>query len=102
MTKRSRRGQTCHNISVRRRAAQLETYGWKVKADIPDFPRPPTLKVDGRGVRPDIFARKGKRTRIIEVETSDTRYRDLPQHRLLREFGRTHKKTEVRVRTCYM
>lgn len=101
MTKRSKRNKTCHDISVRRRAAQLETYGWNVKADLPDFTRPQTLKVDGKGVKPDIFARKGKKTKIVEVETPETRYRDLPQHRLLREYGRAHKKTEVNVRTCY-
>ncbi len=100
MTKRSRKIQTCHDTSVRRRAAGLESKGWKVDADIPDYDRPRTLKVGGKGVRPDIFAEKGKRTRIIEVETPQTRFKDLPQHRLLREYGRSHKKTEVNVRTC--
>jgi len=100
MTKRSRRMQTCHDASVRRRAAGLESKGWDIQADIPDYDRPKTLKVEGRGVRPDIFAIKGKRTRIIEVETPETRFRDLPQHRLLRAFGRSRKKTEVHVRTC--
>lgn len=99
-TARSKRSQTCHNTSVRRRATGLESKGWNVKADIPDFDRPKTLHVREKGVRPDIFATKGKRTRIIEVETRETRYRDLPQHRLLRAYGRSHKKTEVNVRTC--
>jgi len=100
VTKRSRRMQTCHDTSVRRRAAGLESKGWNVQADIPDYNRPKTLKVEGRGVRPDIFATKGKRTRIIEVETRETRFKDLSQHRLLRTFGRSRKKTEVNIRTC--
>lgn len=92
--------QTCHNTSVRRRAAGLESNGWNVRADLPDYNRPMTLKVEGKGVRPDIIATKGKRTRIIEVETPESRYKDRPQHRLLRSYGRSHKKTEVNVRTC--
>lgn len=100
MPKRSRQMQSCHDTSVRRRAAGLDLKGWNVKADIPDFDRPKILHVGGKGVRPDIFATKGKKTRIIEVETRKTRYKDLPQHRLLRSYGRSHKKTEVNVRTC--
>jgi len=37
----------------------------------------------------------------IEVETAETRSRDKPQHKLLREYGRNHRNTEVNVRTCY-
>ncbi len=101
MSKRSQKNQTCHDISVRRRASQLETYGWHVQADLPDFDKPPTLNVGGKGVRPDIYAVKGKKKRIVEVETQETRFRDKPQHRLLREYGRNQKNTEVNVRTCY-
>lgn len=101
MGKRSNRNQTCHDISVARRAAGLRANGWRVSADIEGYKQPKTLRVSGRGVRPDIIARKGKRTKVVEVETPDTRFRDRPQHRLLRQYGRTHKNTEVNVRTCY-
>lgn len=100
LTKRSRKNQSCHDVSVRRRASQLETNGWNVKADLSDFDRPKTLQVSGKGVRPDIIATKGKKTRIIEVETPDSRFKDKPQHRLLRKYGRSKKNTEVNVRTC--
>jgi len=101
MVKRSRKGQTCHDASVRRRAAQYESNGWDVTADIPDYDRPPILHANGKGAKPDLFLRKGKRTKIVEVETPETRFRDKQQHRILREFGRNHKNTEVNVRTCY-
>ncbi|HJT10259.1 MAG TPA: hypothetical protein VJ771_05690 [Candidatus Nitrosotalea sp.] len=98
MSKRTRRSQTCHNNSILRRAVGLEANGWKVKADIQGFKRPPVLNHS----RPDIIATKGKRRRIIEVETTDTRFRDRPQHRKLREYARNHRRTEFNVRTCYM
>ena len=98
MTRRTRKSQTCHNNSILRRAIGLESYGWKVKADIPGFKRPPVMN----HARPDIIAMKGRHTRIIEVETQDTRFRDRPQHRKLREYARNHRRTEFNVRTCYM
>lgn len=101
MTRRSRKNQTCHDSSIRRRAAQYESYGWDVEADLPDYKKPPVLKVDGKGVKPDLIVRKGKRTKIIEVETIDSKYKDKEQHKLLRKYGRSQKNTEVNVRTCY-
>jgi hypothetical protein len=98
MTKRSKRGQTCHNFSVMKRAVGLEANGWKVKADIPGYKRPAVMN----HARPDIVAKKGKRVKIIEVETPETRFRDRPQHRKLREYARNHRKTEFNVRTCDM
>jgi len=96
--KRTRHAQTCHNGSVFKRAVGLEANGWSVKADISGFKRPPVLN----GARPDIIAKKGKKIRIVEVETPDTRFRDRPQHRKLREYARNHKRTEFNVRTCDM
>jgi hypothetical protein len=81
-----------------KRARGLEANGWSVQADIRGFKRPPVMN----HARPDIVAKKGTRTRIIEVETPDTRFRDRPQHRKLREYARNHKKTEFNVRTCDM
>ena len=88
--------RTCHDGSVRRRAAALEANGWRVNADISGYSRPKTLN----GSRPDIDARKGRKRRIIEVETSDTRFKHRQQHRNLRRFARSQKNTEFRVRTC--
>ena len=96
MVKRTKRNQTCHDESVRRRAIGLEANGWGVNADISGYSRPNILN----GSIPDIDATKGKKRRIIEVETPDTRFTDLEQHRNLRKFAKENKKTEFRVRTC--
>lgn len=101
MKKRYKKSQSCHNSSIRRRAAQYEANGWNVWADVPEYDRPPVLKINGKGAKPDLIVQKGKRTKIIEIETSETRFKHKPQHRILREFGRNHKNTEVNVRTCY-
>ena len=96
MFKRSARNQTCHDISVLRRASGLQANGWKVKADISGFPKPSTLN----GSRPDIDATKGKRRRIIEVETQDTKRKNRQQHKNLRNYANSHKNTRFMMRTC--
>jgi len=69
---RTRRSQTCHDSSVRRRAVGLKANGWNVKANISEFSRPFTLN----GSRPDIDATKGRQRRIVEVETKNSRNKD--------------------------
>ena len=96
MSKRSKRNQTCHNNSVAKRAAGLVANRWKVKADIPGYKQPKTLN----GSRPDIDATKGKKRRIIEVETPNSRFKDRQQHRNLRQYAKTKKNTKFMVRTC--
>ena len=96
MSKRSKRNQTCHNKSVAKRAAGLIANGWKVKADILDYEQPKILN----GSRPDIDATKGKKRRVIEVETLDSRFKDRQQHRNLRQYANTKKNTKFMVRTC--
>jgi len=96
MTKRSNRNQTCHDISVLRRASGLEANGWKVKADVSGFSRPLILN----GSRSDIDATKGKRRRIIEVETQDIKRKDRQQHKNLRNYANSHKNTTFMMRTC--
>jgi len=96
MVKRPKHDQTCHNTSVAKRAAGLKANGWKVKADIKGYTTPSTLN----GRRPDIVAKKGKKTRIIEVETQNSKRRDSDQHKDLRDYANSHKNTEFRMRTC--
>ena len=93
---RTRKSQTCHNRSVRRRAAGLKANGWNVKADISGYRKPSTLN----GSRPDIDARKGGKRRIIEVETKDSRNKDKQQQRNLRSYARSRKDTQFMTRTC--
>ncbi len=88
--------QTCHDSSVRRRAAGLKANGWKVKADIPGFSRPSTLN----GSRPDIDATKDHRRRIVEVETKNSRNKDKQQQQNLRKYAKSKNNTQFMMRTC--
>ena len=92
----SRGKRTCHDDSVRRRAAGLKANGWKVRADVSGYERPSTLN----GSRPDIDATKGGQRRIIEVETRDSRNKDKSQQKNLRDFARSKKNTQFMMRTC--
>ena len=96
MAKRSKKNQTCHNASVAKRAAGFKGSGYKVKADIAGYSKPKTYN----GSRPDIVATKGKKTVIVEVETKDSRFKDLQQQRNLRKYANSHKNTQFRLRTC--
>jgi len=96
MAKRTKHNQTCHNSSVAKRAAGLVANDWKVKADISGYKQPETLN----GARPDIIAKKGGITRIIEVETPESMKKDKEQHKKLRDYARNRKNTEINVRTC--
>ena len=52
MVKRSGYRQTCHDNAVSRSAGQLVAWGYKVWADIPGYPTPQKLCVDGDCRRP--------------------------------------------------
>ena len=96
MVKRSKKNQTCHNASVLSRAVGLETNGWNVRTDIRGFPKPRNLN----GSRPDIYATKRGKTRMIEVETLESRFKDRKQHQKLRKYAKSRKNTTFMVRTC--
>lgn len=68
----------------------LEVNGWNVKADVPGFPRPQTLCVDGDCRRPDIIAKKGREVQVIEWETPDSVDKDADQHHVLRTYAWRH------------
>ena len=87
-----------HDKSVVRRAAGLRANRWKVRADVSGFPKPSALRVGNKKVIPDIIAEKGKRTRIIEVETEQTWNRDREQRRLLRKYAQRKSRTEFMAR----
>ena len=96
MQGRSKHDETCHNRSVAKRAAGLKANRWKVKAAVPSYPNPP--KMNGR--IPDIVATKGKKTKIIEVETESTKKAHKQQRIDLRDYANRHKNTEFYMRTC--
>ena len=56
-----------HDRKVRQLANNLKKQGFKVKADIDGFETPDEI---GKGdYVPDIFATKGQKTKIVEVDT---------------------------------
>jgi hypothetical protein len=100
LANRSKRNQTCHDKSVRRSAAMLSSNGWKVEADVKGYPQPKSICVDNKCKRPDIVAKKGKETRIIEWETPDSFDKDRDQHSVFRKFARRQKNTHTSVKIC--
>jgi len=59
-----------HDRKVRQLAKNLKKQGFKVKADIVGFETPDGI---GKGNHfPDIFATKGQKTKILEVDTPGT------------------------------
>lgn len=59
-----------HDRKVRQKSKELKNQGWKVTADLNRFEQPDPI---GQGnYIPDIVATKGKRTKIIEVDTPNS------------------------------
>lgn len=83
---RSEKSQSKHDAKVARVADGYKGQGWKVQADLPGETRPKTIL----GYRPDVVARKGGETRVIEVETPDSlrSLRDRQQQKAFREWAR--------------
>ncbi len=83
---------TLHDRKVRRIAAAYWGRGYNVRAAVPGYKRPKTI----RGRIPDLVATKGKTTKIIEVETSKTFIRHKDQRDILRDYARGRRKTKFR------
>lgn len=63
-----------HDRKVRRLANELKKQGFKVEADIDGFETPDGI--GNGGYIPDILATKGKKSKIIEVDTPGTENQD--------------------------
>lgn len=100
MANRGEYAQSCHDTAVKKSAAQYAALGYRVWADVSEFPRPPNLDVDGLKRRPDIIAKKGKITKIIEWETPRSMKKDRDQHKHLRTWARRTKGAEFHVKEC--
>jgi len=66
---RSNQSQAKHDELVRSLAKEYLEKGFRVKVDLDGYNRPGTI----RGYRPDIIAIQGDQTKIVEVETEDTK-----------------------------
>lgn len=69
-----------HDKMVRRVAAGYLAQGYRVKADIIGYPRPPTVC----GRRADVTASKRGDRVMVEVETERSFFEDQSQRRMLR------------------
>ena len=81
--RRTRKAQSVHAAKVREVANRYKRERWKVKADLPGFKEPRTVY----GNRPDIIARKGQKTRLIEVETRKSMTTDTAQRATFQRYA---------------
>ena len=100
MAARSRRSRSKHDMAVRRHVELLERNGWSVQADIRGFPRPRSICGPGGCWRPDIIAKRGGKTRVIEWETPESYREDWRQHAAFRAYARDRTNTTSTVRIC--
>jgi len=83
MGKRSQSSQIKHDKEVEKQANLLLMKGYSVKADLPGFSKPNAIS----GRRPDIWATKNTRDKIIEVETLGTIESDRAQHSRFQNYA---------------
>jgi len=87
---RGQANQSKHDRKVREIAKDYEARGYNVSADVPGYPKPPTIG----GYKPDVLARKGGQETIVEVETPDSvdSTRDIAQQGAFRRAARRNEK----------
>ena len=81
-----------HDSTVTALVNKLEEDGYEVMADVEGFPKPYTI----RGYIPDIFARKGAKVKIIEVETNRSYRKDIHQRKAFRKFASLNRNIAFR------
>lgn len=86
--------KTKHDKAVRRVAGGYKSQGWKVKADVAGSPAPRTIY----GRQPDVIATKGKKVRVIEVETRSSFDKDAPQRKTFQRWASHDKKRKFRTK----
>jgi len=85
--------QSNHNRTVRRVAGGFKSQGWKVNADVPGYSAPRTIY----GRQPDVIATKGKKIRVVEIETPSSYVKDTLQRKAFK--GWTSQSNKRRFRT---
>tara|TARA_Y100000310_G_scaffold79677_1_gene76348 strand:- start:3631 stop:3918 length:288 start_codon:yes stop_codon:yes gene_type:complete len=90
--KRTLKQKSKHDIRVRKIAGGYKSQGWKVKADVKGYSAPRTIYRR----QPDIIATKGKKMKIIEVETKDSYKKDTSQRNAFKRFASLNKKRKFR------
>jgi len=94
MTRKSKASQTKHDKMVRKVAGGYKSQGWRVQADVPDYNKPRTIF----GRRIDVIARKGKKERLVEIETPSSYSKDKVQRNAFKRFASLNKKRRFRTK----
>jgi len=87
MNKRTKTGQKKHDESVLRSAGWYKKHGFTTKADLPGWNKPKKIG----GFIPDLFAKKGKKEIILEVETKNTNKPDADQQKAFKKYSKREK-----------
>ena len=94
MAKRTPRQQSKHDKAVKKTADYYKGLGYNVQADIKNYDQPDTINKR----RPDVIAKKGKETVVVEVETNDSIKTDQKQIETFKEYADDHKNTKFRLK----
>lgn len=93
MANRTKRQQSKHDQAVEKTADYYRKLNFKVQADIQGFEKPDLINRK----RPDVIAKKGKETILVEVETKDSIKTDQTQIKTFQNYADSRK--NVRFRT---
>ena len=86
---------TKHDKKIRATANRYKKNGWRVRADISGFNRPDSI---GKYKRvPDVVARKGRQTRIFEIETPKSLKTDRAQRSAFSKHAANKSNTTFKV-----
>ena len=94
MANRSPRQQGKHDKGVKAAADYYLKQGYKVEADIKNFDQPKSINRR----RPDVVAKKGRKTIIVEVETKDSIDADKAQQKVFKNYADSHKNVKFRTK----
>ena len=81
--KRTKTGQARHDKAVLKSASGYKGQKYRVKADLPAFPKPKKIG----GFIPDLIVQKARKEKIIEWETRDSNKKDKAQHAAFKKYA---------------
>jgi len=90
--KRTKTGQRKHDLGVLKSVRGYKSQGYKVKADLPGYKKPKSIG----GFIPDVHAQKGKKEKIVEIETKHTNKKDTKQHAAFKDYADKSGKRDFR------
>ncbi len=84
-----------HDKKVQATTSRYKRDGWSVRADIPNYKRPKPIGKYNR--IPDVVARKGKKTRVFEIETPRSMKTDRAQRSTFKKHAAKKLNTKFKV-----